>query len=36
MLASLPESVRAGFELEGEEFSAALKAALAELPEEEA
>jgi hypothetical protein len=36
VLASLPESVRAAFELEGEEFSAALKAALAELPEEEA
>ena len=36
VLASLPESVRAAFELEGEEFSAALKAALAALPEEEA
>ena len=36
MLASLPAAVRAAFELEGEEANAALRAALAELPEEEA
>ncbi|MCE7986775.1 MAG: hypothetical protein DYG89_36840, partial [Caldilinea sp. CFX5] len=36
VLASLPAPVRAAFDLEGEEFSAALRAALAELPAEEA
>lgn len=36
VLASLPAAVRAAFELDGEEFSTALRAALAELPEEEA
>jgi hypothetical protein len=35
-LATLPEAVRAAFDLEGEAFSAALRAALAELPEDEA
>ena len=35
VLASAPASVRAAFELEGDEFSAALRAALAELPEAE-
>jgi hypothetical protein len=35
MLASAPAAVRAAFELEGDEFRAALSAALAELPEAE-
>jgi DNA-binding MarR family transcriptional regulator len=36
VLASLPPAVRAAFELEGEEFSAALKAALDQLSPDEA
>ena len=36
VLASLPESIRAAFDVEGDAFGAALAAALAELPEEEA
>ena len=36
VLASAPAAVRAAFELEGDEFNAALRAALAELPEAEA
>jgi len=36
VLAAAPAAVRAAFELEGDEFRAALRAALAELPEAEA
>ena len=36
VLASAPAAVRAAFELEGDEFAAALRAALAEMPEAEA
>ena len=36
VLATAPASVRAAFELEGDEFTAALRASLAELPEAEA
>jgi hypothetical protein len=36
VLASAPAAVRAAFELEGDEFRAALRAALAELPAAEA
>jgi hypothetical protein len=35
VLASAPEAVRAAFELEGDEFNAALRVALAELPDAE-
>ena len=36
ILASMPSAIQAAFELDGEQFSAALGAALAELPDEEA
>jgi hypothetical protein len=36
VLAALPEAVRAAFDLEGDAFSAALRAALAALPAEDA
>jgi hypothetical protein len=36
VLAAMPDSIRAAFELDGEDFTAALRAALTALPEDEA